>query len=195
MKKFVKDNFVLVIGLALPILLIVFFFIATVIPKSMSTPPQHEMFFTTVDFRYQNTTDYSVDYLIKDKHIMVKTKWRDEEHRNYNSKKLMVFNGISNTVREIEVDVDAIGMNASNTAIILEGTKNISVDVNRTSLDGYTLEQTAYGSGGLLGGLFGGRRHNRDYRLKKGSVAYVLPDSSANYYYNQVRFLGWVVNK
>jgi hypothetical protein len=192
MKKFIKDNFVLVVGLALPILLIVFFFIATVIPKSVSTPPQHEMLFTTVDYRYQNTTDYSVDYLVKDKHIMVKTKWRDEEHRNYNSKKLMVYDGKTNTVREIEVDVDAIGMNASVAAIILDGTKDIKVNNNKTSPDGYTFEQTAYGSGGLLGGLFGGRRHNRDYRLKKGSVAYVIPDSGINYY-NQVRFLGWVV--
>lgn len=195
MKKFIKDNFVLVVGLALPILLIVFFFIATVIPKSMATPPQYEMIFTTVDYRHQNTADYSVDYLIKDKHIMVKAKWRDDKHRSYNSEKLMAYNGKTNTVREIEVDVDAIGLNATYNAIILDITKHLKINTKRMAPDGYHFEHTRYGSGGLLGGLFGGSRHNRDHRLKKGVVAYAIPDNEANYYYRQVKFLGWVVKK
>ena len=46
MKKFVKENLVLVVGLTLPLMLVLLFFVATLIPKAMGTPPQYEMLFT-----------------------------------------------------------------------------------------------------------------------------------------------------
>ena len=41
LKNFIKENFVLVVGLALPVLLVVLFFVASVLPKSMAVPPQY----------------------------------------------------------------------------------------------------------------------------------------------------------
>lgn len=64
-KNFVKENLVLLIGLILPLLLIVLFFVATVIPKSMATPPQYEMLFTVVKYDYQNASDFLLNYSVK----------------------------------------------------------------------------------------------------------------------------------
>ncbi len=61
--------------------------------------------------------------------------------------------------------------------------------------DGYKLEEPNYGGGGLMGGLFGGEHSNNKYRIKKGNVAYKLPDVEQAYYYNQVKFIGWVIKK
>jgi len=193
MKNFIKENLVLVIGLTLPILLIVLFFVASVIPKSMGTPPQYEMLFTINKYEYQKSPDYVIDFKVKDKKLMVSAKKTDEKNNSGNSTKLMAYDGKSETVREIALDVAKIGAAASNGEVILEETKDLTIDTSATAPDGYVLEAPNYGSGGLLGGLFGGGYRNNGYRLKKGAVGYKIPNAQADYYYGQLQFIGWVV--
>lgn len=195
MKNFVKQNLVLVIGLTLPVLLVVLFFVASVIPKSMSTPPQYEMLFTSIRYDYQNTPDYQFDFSVSNHQLMVKAKKSDDKNRNYNARKLMAYDGKTETVREITFDAAGIGEAASNGAVVLEQTKGMHIDTSSTSPDGYALEGPNYGGSGLVGGLFGGGYRNAGYRLKKGNVAYKVPDAQQNYYYNQLQFVGWVVQK
>lgn len=195
MKNFIKQNLVLVTGLMLPLLLIVLFFVATVIPKSMGTPPQYEMLFTTVKYEYQNQPDYLLDFAVKDQRVIVKVKKNEDKNKSYNSKKLMAYDGKTETVREIAVDIDSIGKAAASGEMVLEATKNMMIATEITSPDGYVLEGPSYGNSGLVGGLFGGGYRNSGFRLKKGSVGYKVPNVQQDYYYNQVQFLGWVVNK
>lgn len=195
MKKFIKENLVLAIGLTLPLLLIVLFFVATVIPKSMATPPQYEMLFTTVHYDYQNASDYQFDFSVKDHQLMVKAKKSDEKNRNYNAKKLMAYDGKTETVREVSFDTDKAGAAAANGEVVLDETKTMQVDTASTSPDGYVLEGPNYGGGGLVGGMFGGGYRNSAYWLTKGGVAYKVPNAQQNYYYNQMQFVGWVVKK
>ncbi len=195
MKKFIKENLVLAIGLTLPLLLIVLFFVATVIPKSMATPPQYEMLFTTVHYDYQNAADYQFDFSVKNHQLMVKAKKSDEKNRNFNAKRLMAYDGKTETVREISFDTAKAGAAAVNGEVVLDETKAMRVDTDNTSPDGYVLEGPNYGGGGLVGGMIGGGYRNNAYRLTKGSVAYKVPNTQQNYYYNQMQFVGWVVKK
>ena len=48
---FFKKNFVLVIGLALPVLLIVGFMVATNLPQTLSDPPKYDFVFSTTAYR------------------------------------------------------------------------------------------------------------------------------------------------
>ena len=50
MTKFLKDNFVLVVGLTLPILLMIGFIVFSTLPRSLSNPPQHDLIFATPDY-------------------------------------------------------------------------------------------------------------------------------------------------
>lgn len=194
MKKFIKENFVLVVGLTLPLFLIVFFFLATVVPKAMSTPPQYEMIFTTVGYQYQASPDFSLDFTVKDKRIMVKAKKLDEKNRQYNLKRLMTYNPATEVMREISVDVDKLGEVASNAAIVLDETKDILIDPSSISPDGYKLERMQGGRGFMMG-MFGGGYKNGNYRLKKGGIAFKVIDNESNSSYNQNKLLGWVVKK
>jgi hypothetical protein len=192
MKNFIKENLVLVIGLTLPLLLIVLFFVATVIPKSMGTPPQYEMLFTTMKYDYQNKPDYLLGFSVKNKHLMVKAKKNDGKNNNYNTKKLMAYDAKTESAREIAIDTSKF---ADDTEVILEVTKDMTIDNASTSPDGYSLEGPNYGSSGLLGGLFGGGYNNSGYRLRKGSVGYKVSNAQNDYYYNQVQFVGWIIKK
>ena len=190
MKNWFKENLVLVIGLTLPILLIVLFFLATVLPKSMGVPPQHNLLFTTVKYEYENSPDYLVDFIVKNQQLMVKVKKNDDKGKNYNSKKLMVYDAKTETVREITLDLSKI---AANDAMLLEETKLLKLDTAHVSPDGFVLDGPNYSSSGLLGGLFGGGYRNSGYRLKKGSVAYKVQPAQSDYYYNDFKFVAWVI--
>jgi hypothetical protein len=181
----------------LPLLLILLFFVATVIPKSMGTPPQYEMLFTTVKYDYQNKPDYLLDFSVKDKHLMLKAKKNDDKNNNYNAKKLLAYDAKTESAREIVIDTSKLvdSKSADGSEVILEETKDLTSDNASTSPDGYTLEGPNYGSSGLLGGLFGGGYNSSGYRLKKGSVGYKVPNAQNDYYSNQVQFVGWIIKK
>lgn len=195
MKNFIKQNLVLAIGITLPLLLIVLFFVATVIPKSMATPPQYEMLFTTVQYDYQNAADYQFEFSVKDNQLMVRAKKSDDKNRSYNAKKLMAYDGKTETAREITFDTAKAGTAAINSEVVLDEIKNMRIDTASISPDGYVLEGPNYSGNGLVGGIFGGGYRNSGYRLKKGSVGYKVPNAQQNYYYNQMQFVGWVIKK
>ena len=193
MKNWIKENLVLVIGLSLPILLIVLFFLATVLPKSFGTPPQYEMLFTTLKYEYENSPTYLVDFNVVNHQLMAKVRKNDDKSRNYNSKKLMAYNPKTETVREITIDL-AKAAEANKDEVLLAETKDLKIDASVVSPDGYQLDGSRYTSSGLIGGLFGGGNHNSGYRLKKGAVAYKVQTSQPDYYYSDFKFVGWVVN-
>ena len=192
MKKLIKENLVLVIGLALPVLLIVLFFVATVIPKSMATPPQYEMLFTTTKYDYQNKPEYVIDFNVKNQQLMANSKKNDEKNYNNATKILMAYDGKTETVREIKIDASKL---TEGNEVLLEETKNLSIDTAVISPDGYMLEGPNYGGNGLVGGLFGGGYRNTGYRLKKGGVGYKVPNMQPDYYYSQLQFIGWIAKK
>lgn len=192
-KKFLRENLVLAIGLSLPLLLIVLFFVATVIPKSMATPPQYEMLFTVTKYDYQNAPDYLLSYMVKDKHLVVKAKKSEEKPKNSNINTLLVYDAKTETVREINVDTSKL--NETDHEMLVEETKSYEIDNSPLSPDGYRLEGPNYSGGGLIGGLFGGGYRNTGFRITKGSVGYKLPETQQDFYYNQVKFIGWVIKK
>jgi hypothetical protein len=97
MKNWIKENLVLVVGLTLPLLLIVLFFVATVIPKAFGTPPQYEMLFTSMRYDYQKQPEYALDFSVKNRQLMVTAKKGDEKNPVYN--KILVYLRRQNGIR------------------------------------------------------------------------------------------------
>jgi len=192
LKNWIKENLVLVIGLMLPILLIVLFFAATVIPKAFGAPPQYEMLFTATQYDYQKTSEFSLNFNVKNRQLMVKPKKIEDKNTNYNQVKLFVYDGKTEATREITLDISKF---TDGVEVALEETKSFEIDANNASPDGYVLDGPNYGGGGLLGGLFGGGYRNTGYRIKKGGVAYKVPYYKGDAYYNQLQFIGWVIKK
>jgi hypothetical protein len=195
MKNFIKENLVLVVGLTLPILLILIFFVSTVIPKLMSPPPQYEMLFTTKQYDYQNKPDYLIDFLVKNQKLMVKVNKNENKDRSDDLTRLMVYDAKTDTVREITVDISKAAASVVDGVAVLQETENMMIDTAMVSPDGYHLDGPSYGGGGMVGGLFGAGYRDNGFRLRKGSIGYKIPNTQQHYYYNQVKFVGWVIKK
>ena len=192
MKSWIKENLVLVIGLALPILLIILFFVATVIPKMVSTPPQYDVLFSVVDYGYQSKPDYTVDFKVKNQQLMVKIKKMEDKDSYSNSKKLMAYDAKNEVMREITIDASQL---SDGTEVLLEETKNMTIDTAMVAPDAYVMETQHHGYNGLISGIFGGSGYNSGYRLKKGNVGYKINALQNNYNYSQLHFIGWIVKK
>jgi hypothetical protein len=193
-KTYIKENLALVIGLSLPIILIVLFFAATVIPKSMVPPPQYKMLFTVVKYDYANPPAHLFSYSVKDRKLMVTAKHVENKAINASQNILMAYDPATQTTREIQHDTAAAEA-APGAVLLVESTKAMELDTASVSPDGYSLDRPNYQDGGLVGGLFGGGYRNSQYRIVKGSVAYPLPRSVQYDYYNQVNFLGWIIKE
>lgn len=195
LKSFMKQNLVLIMGMTLPLVLIVLFFIASVLPKSMSIPPQHEMLFTTSKYETQ-PPDYLYDIVIKNAQLMVKVRKNDHKDRGYQSTRLMAFDGRNETVREIPLDIGNAAEAADGDPVLLPSTQGWKIDTTPVAPDGYSLDAPRYAGGNLLGGLFGVGYRDNEYRLKKDGVGYRIPtDQSGYHYYGQLEFVGWVLSK
>lgn len=194
MKDFIKQNLVLVVGFTLPLLLVLVFLAATVIPKAFSTPPQYEMLFSTIRYDYQNPSEYTLDFAVKEHKLMVKAQKNDRKDRAYNTKSLMAYDGKTETVRQISIDPAQFSGAAEGSSAILAETASMTIDAASMSPDGYVLEGPGYCCGGMVAGMFGGYG-NGGFRLKKGSVGYKIPDMQGNHYYNQLQFIGWVIKQ
>jgi len=191
MNRWLKQNIVLVIGMSLPLLLIALFFLATVLPKSLSTPPQYPLLFTVSKYEGSHKPELLLSFNVKNKVLMVTAKKNDDKN-NYNFTKLIAYDAKTETVREITVDTNQLKLGVETP---VNASKTMLIDTTTLSPDGYALEGPSYSGGGLVGGLFGGGYNNNGFRLKKGAVAYKVPNQQRDYYYNQLQFVGWIIKK
>ena len=106
LKQFIKENFVLVIGLTLPLMLIVLFFASIVIPKAMSTPPQYEMLFSLPQFNHQDQDLRIIDFVVKDG--ILKARISNDRQQNPSWAKLMSYDGKTDSVKEITFDTELL---------------------------------------------------------------------------------------
>ncbi len=191
---FIKKNTVLVIGLTLPILLIALFFVASVLPKSMATPPQYEMLFSVSRYDSQNSSPYKVNFVVKAGVLNARIIKKDSKNFDFSTSKLMAYDGKTDSVHEIVFDISKLGDVTESAEIILDETKNMRIDTTGKAPDGYVFEGSSRGSGGLATELFWGYR-GAVYRVKKGAVGYKIPHNLGNRYYSDVQFIGWVIEK
>ena len=191
MNSWLKQNIVLVIGMVLPLLLILLFFLATVLPKSLSKPPQYPLLFTVSKYEGSQKPELLLSFNVKNKVLLVTAKKNDDKN-NYNFTKLISYDAKTETVREITVDATQLKLGVETP---VNASKTMLIDTSTLSPDGFALEGPSYSGGGLVGGLFGGGYNNNGFRLKKGAVAYKVPNQQRDYYYNQLQFVGWVIKK
>lgn len=195
-KDFIKQNFVLVMGLALPVLLMAFFMISVMIPASISDPPKYDMVFSSQDYGINNgQTAVSLNLVVKDG--VLKAQYvKNPAPGYYGWKKLYIYEAKTQKVRELTlglpVDIEKIeGMREET----VDSTKDLKLDTTLEAPDGYQLSHDGYSRSGIFNDVFWGGGYNSEVRLrnKNGSSVKLLgSDNRTYFYYGNVQFIGWV---
>ena len=153
--RFLKDNFVLVVGLTLPVLLIVGFMVASNLPQGLSDPPKYDLVFSTTDYPPNaNNIPVSVQLVVKDgslKAQYVRTALGQNSYPYNTWKKLYIYDAKSQKVRQLTfgfpADIDGIAGTKLET---VDATKDMRLDTTLQSPDGYELSYDGCSHSGLF---------------------------------------------
>src|SRR3954463_11210711 len=194
--RVLRDNAFLVAAVCLPLPVVVFFVLASVIPRWFVPPPAYDLLIRATDLYTHTPSRVSIDFAVRDG--SVEAIVTPVPMNNYAIRtRLFVFDHATTNVREIVV-------NLSEHADLKEGDpprmQPVEALAGRRVLDqlkapdGYQLENRSGNSGGLVGELFGMNRYRPDASLvNKGRVITLkLPMGSEDIYYAPASFLGWL---
>jgi len=191
---FLKRHGFVVAAVALPILVVVAFALARLVPRLLVEDPRYDIVYSAV-------TDYSgtpshFHCVIEAIDGRVRVRWTRSEQEVYGStQRVYRLSPASGEVREIPVpeagDLQAPGDTQDFT---LGGLENVRLDTSPRAPDGYEYEFSYPGAHGLFGDFFyQGASGPRSTIKKKGRVI-VLPRANQSAYGNEsVTFLGWAI--
>jgi len=197
-RKFLKDNFVLIVGLTLPVVLMAGFLALSALPRSLSDPPRHDLIFAVPDYSVPpGRLSVAVRFIVEDGVLTAQyTRVAQEPGGYYGGgwKKLYRYEAGWQTVRELPFPIpDDVASIASVREDVVAATKDLKLDTSARAPDGYELEDRT-NRGGLLTDIFW-RRSASEPRLRKGasSVPLRTGDGRTAFYAGNIEFIGWVV--
>jgi hypothetical protein len=186
-KRFIKENFALAAGIGLPVILVALFFVASVLPKMLSTPPQYEVVFSVNYSNYSDgPQDHTIKFVVKNGRVMAEVT--ASKHPVYQREKLVAYDARADKLRPLDATFPKKpGLHA------IPELKDMKLDTAFTAPDGYAYEDASYGGHGIASDIFTGGRYSRGPRLKKDSYGYKIDLRSNNVHYYNIQFIGWIV--
>lgn len=191
MLKRLRQNPMIAASILLPLVIVVFFLLATAIPKWLVDPPAHGLLFTVPDRTY-SAPEIHVRYDVIDSRLRVRVFKTGVTYRN--SPRLFLFDPGKSVTREIMFDlpVDKDSFEDGDELVVPE-LAGRTVSTERTAPDGYEVFGPDYRNSNLMTALFGGNRR-RDFSIVKSGAVVDIPQPGNNVYYYNVRFLGWLLD-
>lgn len=193
LKKLVRENAALVIGILLPAVVVVFFLLATYIPRFLVDPPQYDFLFTE-DHSYVaqgSRWRYEIDVDPQGK-LRVRA-FAVETDRYTPRTRLFLYEHSSDSVREISLPWPETPEDAE-AGVVLEVPefRDEVIDPRQVAPDGYELIEPRRSGGDFLGLFYRGDR--RGLAIGKNGARVNVPSGTDSYSYG-ARFLGWVVTQ
>lgn len=193
--SWLKDNLVLVAGITLPVIIVVLFGAASIVPTYTNEPPRYSVVYTDDYYSGYDSSSQRVKITVEEGKVKVTTRPKTDENKYHSMPKIYVYNPTEKIATEIKYDLaDA----EENGEVKVKELENLTLDTTNKAPDGYVFENytnSGYNDAIFFGGLFGGGYRNGCSLSKDGyRVRIKSQDRYNNYCYNH-KFLGWVVSK
>ncbi len=189
--KLLRENAALAVGIVLPVVVVVFFLLATYIPRLLVDPPQYDFLFAQ-NYSYSNQQprwQYEID-IDSERKLRVRA-FLTEPDKYAPRARLFLYEHLSGDVREISLPLpETAEAAAAGVVVEIAEFSNEVIDSHRVAPDGYELIDPRRGSGGPLGLFYRGNRRGLAIS-KNGATVAVPPGNGFNPY--GVRFVGWIV--
>lgn len=192
MKAFLRKNLMIVVSITLPLLVAIFFILASILPGIYSTPPSYDLLLTLQGRTTAAQSQVKISFVLENERIKVFAV-KPEEPYFRNNPRLFRYDHLSGEVHEISVpvptDVDAL---EKMTELHVPGISDLKVNGALRAPDGYEFRRRRSG-GGLMTELFGGSHSSSDVSLAKNGAIVKIRLPASDYWYTDIRFLGWVM--
>lgn len=204
-RSWLRDNAVLVAAVLLPAAVALLFVVATLVPRWMVAPPQHDLVFS-VEAPFESVHPaVVVDYKVEDERVVATFRGVPRPDNALQQPTpymqrwiLLLFDHRTMEVREIPaVERPAALPPGETQTVVVEALAGRRVVPGARAPDGYTVDGSGMrGSGGIVGEIFGmDRRYRRALRISRdGRAIEVEFPASVRDWYGAVHPLGWIVD-
>ncbi len=191
MKPFLKENFVLVLGISLPVILIIVFMLAQSMTKLVD-PPQYSAVFVLEN---NHNNDMFYKFKVKNNKLVVTYKKPDKEDKynaNYNYRtSLYIFDPVKDDVEEITLETPENAKDGKWVNVTVPNVKDLQINPAKESPDGYIFEEHHRRNSNIFSDIFGYYSGKNRYALTKQGRH--VPIKNMSYTYGRDTFIGWVV--
>lgn len=193
MNKMFKENYVLIAGILLPIIMIFIFGLATFIPGFFVEAPKYDLLFSL------GYNDYNKPKLVfnivqgKLKTQLVCDKYCSASDMQNNTK-LYIYDAKLKKSHEIQLSLPNIPSKEKSFTleVSIPQVNNLKIDPAVEAPDGYVYNSGSDTSG-LISDLFFRSSYNQPTIAKKGNNIEIMPNLKNFDYYN-IKFIGWVLS-
>lgn len=195
--SFLKENAVLVAGVALPLMLVILFTFARVLPAKAVADPQYRAVYAVQAYYYGG---YNYSYKIKDDGKLEVTlnapprnapPYNDSDiPTNAQKAKLYLFDGAKNKTEEIELDLPKLDKNSKSAVVPVPRFDTLTL-ASGDAPDGYKFQDERYSNSSLLTELFTYRSRRTPPSLVKDGRQIPLENKA----YGNFTFIGWVTKE
>jgi len=183
----------IVASIALPLLVVVFFALASVLPGLYSTPPAHDLLLTLQGSSGAKATLVRIDLSVIDGQLKAVTHRLDNPVDD-NVSRLFRYRHLTGDVTEISIPVpDNVAELKDGSVIPIPELAGLRISEKLRAPDGYEFSGSRRG-GGLMTELFRGSRNRNDVRIAKNGVIVRVRLPTPDFWYNEARFVGWVLH-
>lgn len=198
MKDFLKRNFVLVLGVSLPLFLIAALLLLHGISRMAATAPAYPVLYASFDnYLGRQYYDFDVDDVGRLK--IGFTLPEDNAPATLLQPvdgTLALFDARSDTLETFELKAPEDPPKGKRVELIVpEALSSLTFSERVMAPDGYRLELSAYRGGGLLREIFGAGNRSRHHRLVNNGVSFRVPDVADRTYGYHEAFVGWVIDE
>lgn len=192
MRTFLRDNLMIVVSIALPLLVVVFFALASVLPGLYSTPPAFDLLISLQDRSSAKTSPVKISLVVKDQKLTALVGKSDNPGYEYNPR-LFRYDHLTGEVVEVGIPLpENIAELTGGSEIPIPGFAELRISDALRAPDGYEFRGRRRG-GGIMTELFGGSRNRTDVTIAKNGAIIRVRLPSSDYWYNDVRLVGWVI--
>ena len=191
MLKQIRQNPMIAAGVLLPLIIVVFFLLATAIPRWLVAAPEYDFVFTVPESN-PNRRKIELTIDVVDNRLRARLFKKNDYYRGV--ARLYVFEHETQDVREISINIPGnLETFEDGAEIDVPEFANQSISTSRKAPDGYGVLGPGYRRGGnLMTELFGGRRRHQFSIHKSGAVIEIPNPADNRYYYYSATFLGWL---
>ena len=194
MSKFLRDNAAIVIGAALPVVVVLFFVLATQLPKAYVPPPAHDLVLMSQNGPY-DVRPLRVQVRVEDGRLRVRTYKLDYAGNAVVSygqvvPRLFLWSHATHSVRELALELPEVGdtfVEGMEARVAELADRRLSNDT--LAPDGYRFRTEGHDNG--VFGLFFNRYEPRTLLEKDGAVERIALPTEVPYW--GVQFVGWVI--
>ena len=191
--RVLRQNAFLVAAVALPLLVVLFFVVASAVPRWFVPPPAYDLLLRVTEPSGSTAPQTSVEYHVRDGHVEATARRVDK-----NSWELVwalyLYEAETGRARKIAVDLPRVlpGDETERT-IVVEELAGRRVLNQRKAPDGYELQTVNQRSPGIVGDLFGMGRYDSGVAIaNKGRVIRIALSTAPYYYPSLPDVVGWV---